>query len=48
VAAQLRQISDPGDGDVARLIRAVQRLYFDPPLATETHGPYHSALRKSG
>ncbi len=31
VASALAAITDPGDGDVARAIRAVQRKYFDPP-----------------
>jgi hypothetical protein len=46
VAAQLQAISDPGDGDVARAIRSVQRLYFDPPLATER--PPQQLVRKAG
>jgi hypothetical protein len=32
VAGLLAGIVDPGDGDVARAIRAVQRKYFDPPV----------------
>jgi hypothetical protein len=32
LAAALAGITDIGDGDVARAIRAVQRLHFDPPL----------------
>jgi hypothetical protein len=32
LAAALAGIVDPGDGDVARAIRAVQRKYFDPPV----------------
>jgi hypothetical protein len=32
LAAALTGITDPGDGDVARAIRAVQRKYFDPPV----------------
>jgi hypothetical protein len=31
LAAALQGIVDPGDGDVARAIRAVQRQHFDPP-----------------
>jgi hypothetical protein len=31
LAAALQGIVDPGDGDVARAIRAVQRRFFDPP-----------------
>jgi hypothetical protein len=31
VAATLAGIVDPGDGDVARAIRATQRKHFDPP-----------------
>jgi hypothetical protein len=32
LAAVLQSITDPGDGDVARALRAVQRKHFDPPL----------------
>jgi len=32
LAEALAGIPDPGDGDVARAIRAVQRKHFDPPL----------------
>jgi hypothetical protein len=35
LAAALAGITDPGDGDVARAIRAVQRKHFDPPLSTD-------------
>jgi hypothetical protein len=31
VASLLQGIPDPGDGDVARAIRAVQRRHWDPP-----------------
>jgi hypothetical protein len=31
LAAALAGLVDPGDGDVARAIRAVQRKHFDPP-----------------
>jgi hypothetical protein len=31
VAGLLQGITDIGDGDVARAIRAVQRKHFDPP-----------------
>jgi hypothetical protein len=32
LATALADIVDPGDGDVARAICAVQRRHFDPPL----------------
>jgi hypothetical protein len=35
VAGLLQGITDPGDGDVARAIRAVQRKHFDPPETDE-------------
>jgi hypothetical protein len=35
LAAALQGIADPGDGDVARAIRAVQRRHFDPPELTD-------------
>jgi hypothetical protein len=42
VAAALQGISDPGDGDVARAIRSVQRRHFDPPLSTDERAePHH-------
>jgi hypothetical protein len=31
---------DPGDGDVARAIRAVQRKHFDPPELDERSEPH--------
>jgi hypothetical protein len=31
VASLLAGVADPGDGDVARAVRAVQRKHFDPP-----------------
>ena len=40
VAAVLAGITDPGDGDVARAIRAVQRRHFDPPLTDERAQPH--------
>jgi hypothetical protein len=45
VAAALRNRAEPGDGDVHRAIRAVQRLYFRAPLDT-AHAPV--PLRKMG
>jgi hypothetical protein len=45
VAAQLGGISEPGDGDVDRAIRATQRLYFDPPLERRHGVPRHSRAR---
>jgi hypothetical protein len=42
VAAVLAGITDPGDGDVARAIRTVQRKHFDPPLETDERSqPHH-------
>jgi hypothetical protein len=42
LAAALAGITDPGDGDVARAIRAVQRRHFDPPLSTDDRAePHH-------
>jgi hypothetical protein len=36
VAAELAGNSDPGDGQVARVVRAVQKRYFDPPRLAES------------
>ena len=42
LAATLQGIPDPGDGDVARAIRIVQRKHFDPPLSTDDRAqPHH-------
>jgi hypothetical protein len=42
VAGLLQGIADPGDGDVARAIRAVQRKHVDPPeLTDERTEPRH-------
>lgn len=42
VAAALQSLVDPGDGDVARIARAMQRKHFDPPLSTdEREEPHH-------
>jgi hypothetical protein len=42
LATALAGIADPGDGDVARAIRAVQRRHFDAPLSTDEHAePHH-------
>jgi hypothetical protein len=40
LAAALAGIVDPGDGDVARAIRAVQRRHFDPPELDERSEPH--------
>jgi hypothetical protein len=32
VAKELREVVEPGDGDVHRAIRKVQPQFFDPPL----------------
>jgi hypothetical protein len=41
LATVLAGIVDPGDGDVARAIRAVQRKHFDPPKFDERAEPHH-------
>jgi hypothetical protein len=40
LAAALQGIPDPGDGAVARAIRAVQRMNFDPPQFDERSEPH--------
>jgi hypothetical protein len=40
LAAALAGITEPGDGDVARAIRAVQRKHFDPPQFDERVQPH--------
>jgi hypothetical protein len=45
VAAALQGIADPGDGDVARAIRAVQRRHFDPPDLDERAEPHRLMAR---
>ncbi len=45
LAAVLAGIADPGDGDVARAIRAVQRKHFDPPQFDERSEPHRRAVR---
>jgi hypothetical protein len=40
LAAALQRIADPGDGDVARAIRTVQRKHFDPPQFDERSEPH--------
>jgi hypothetical protein len=47
VAGLVQGIPDPGDGDVARAIRAVQRKHFDPPLADERAQPHSRAWAKA-
>jgi hypothetical protein len=44
VAAALQSLLDPGDGDVARAIRAVQRKHFDPPITDERMEPHPRRL----
>jgi hypothetical protein len=39
LTAALQGIKDPGDGDVARAIRAVQRKHFDPTDTDERQEP---------
>jgi hypothetical protein len=45
LAAALQGIPDPGDGDVARAIRAVQRKHFDPPEFDARAAPRHRLAR---
>jgi hypothetical protein len=45
LATALAGITDPGDGDVARAIRAVQRRHFDPPQFDERSAPHHRLAR---
>jgi hypothetical protein len=45
LAAALQGIPDPGDGAVARAIRAVQRMNFDPPQFDELVGWQRRARR---
>jgi hypothetical protein len=45
VASLLAGIADPGDGDVARAIRTVQRKHFDPPQFDERSEPHRRAAR---
>jgi len=47
VAAALAGLADPGDGDVARAIRAVQRKHFDPPLTDERLEPHPRRMLKA-
>jgi hypothetical protein len=42
VASLLAGIPDPGDGDVHRAIRALQRRHFDPPELTDARAQPHS------
>ncbi len=42
VAGLLAGIVEPGDSDVARAIRAVQRKHFDPPQFDERSAPQRS------
>jgi hypothetical protein len=45
LAAALAGITDIGDGDVARAIRAVQRKHFDPPELDDRATPRHRLAR---
>jgi hypothetical protein len=47
VAGLLQGIADPGDGDVARAIRTVQRKHFDPPELDERAQPHSRAWAKA-
>jgi hypothetical protein len=45
LAVALQSLVDPGDGDVARAIRAVQRKHFDPPRFDERSEPHRRMAR---
>lgn len=45
LAAALQGIADPGDGDVARAIRTVQRKHFDPPISDARQAPHPRRMR---
>jgi hypothetical protein len=45
LAAALAGIAEPGDGDVARAIRQVQRKHFDPPETDERSEPHRREAR---
>jgi hypothetical protein len=47
VAAALQSLVDPGDGDVARAIRAVQRRHFDPPELNHHSVPHRRLMAKA-
>jgi hypothetical protein len=47
VAAALQSLLDPGDGDVARAIRAVQRKHFDPPQFSAHRVPHRNLMAKA-
>jgi hypothetical protein len=47
LASLLADIPDPGDGDVARAIRAVQRRHFDPPETDERAQPHSRAWARA-
>jgi hypothetical protein len=47
LASALQGIVDPGDGDVARAIRAVQRKHFDPPQLNAHAVPHPRLMAKA-
>jgi hypothetical protein len=47
VASLLAGIADPGDGDVARAIRVVQRRHFDPPELSGHRVPHRNLMAKA-
>jgi hypothetical protein len=47
LAAALQGIKDPGDGDLSRAIRAVQRKHFDPPETDERQEPHPRRMAKA-
>jgi hypothetical protein len=40
LAAALAGVPDPGDGDVGRTIRAVQKRFYDPPITDARTQPH--------
>jgi hypothetical protein len=42
IAARLRDCPEPGDGEVFRAVREAQKVFYDPPLLTETRGGKHA------
>jgi hypothetical protein len=47
LATALAGITDIGDGDVARAIRAVQRKHFDPPIINAHRLPHRNLAAKA-
>jgi hypothetical protein len=47
LAEALAGIAEPGDGDVARAIRVVQRKHFDPPELNAHSLPHRRTMAKA-